>query len=74
MDIPLGIPNCPPGLEYLSALDQLLIKQKVNITGVFTSLEMNMKFTVKNALGQDVSEMNVIHIFFESLCKSLQYS
>lgn len=57
MDVPLGTPNCPPGLEYLSALDQLLIKQKVNLTEVFTTLEMNMKFTVKNVLGQDVSEL-----------------
>lgn len=55
MDIPLGMPNCPPGLEYLTSLDQLLIKQKVNITEIFTGLEMNYAFEVKNSLGQNVS-------------------
>ncbi|VEL40246.1 unnamed protein product [Protopolystoma xenopodis] len=30
MNRPL-VPNCPPGLEYLTLVDQLLIKQKVEV-------------------------------------------
>lgn len=26
MSSPQGIPNCPPGLEYLTTIDQLLVK------------------------------------------------
>lgn len=55
MEIPAGIPNCPPGLEYLTQLDQLLIKQKVNLAQVLVGFEQNNKFVVKNSLGQDVS-------------------
>lgn len=24
-------PNCPPGLEYLASVDQMLVKQKVEV-------------------------------------------
>ncbi|CAG2162276.1 unnamed protein product [Oppiella nova] len=33
--------NCPPGLEYLLVVDQLLIKQIVEILEVFTTFETN---------------------------------
>lgn len=55
MNIPIGIPNCPPGLEYLTYIDQLLVKQKVNLMQVMIGFEQNNKFTIKNALGQNVS-------------------
>lgn len=29
--MPQGIPNCPPGLEYLTMIDQLLVHQKVEL-------------------------------------------
>lgn len=54
MNIPLGIPNCPPGLEYLTTIDQLLVKQKVELLEAFTGFETNNKFTIKNSLGQKV--------------------
>lgn len=57
MEVPLVNAMCPPGLEYLARIDQLLIKQKVNITQVFTGCEMNFKFNVKNTLGQDVRKL-----------------
>lgn len=55
MNIPQGILNCPPGLEYLTTIDQLLIKQKVELLEAFTGFETNNKFTIKNSLGQKVS-------------------
>lgn len=54
MNVPLGIPNCPPGLEYLTTIDQLLVKQKVELLEAFTGFETNNKFTIKNSLGQKV--------------------
>merc|ERR1712059_134065 len=32
-------PGCPPGLQYLSMVDQLLVKQKVEILEAFTGFE-----------------------------------
>lgn len=55
MNIPQGIPNCPPGLEYLTSIDQLLVKQKVELLEAFTGFETNNKFTIKNSLGQKVN-------------------
>jgi len=47
-------PNIPPGLEYLSVLNQVLIKQKVEILEAFTGFETNNKYTVLNVMGQPV--------------------
>lgn len=52
--LPIGIPNCPPGLEYLASIDQLLVQQKVEFWEVFTGFETNNKFKIKNSLGQDI--------------------
>ncbi|XP_017863927.1 PREDICTED: phospholipid scramblase 2 isoform X3 [Drosophila arizonae] len=52
--IPSGIPNCPRGLEYLTSIDQLLVKQKVELLEAFIGFETNNKFSIKNALGQKV--------------------
>ncbi|XP_054731736.1 phospholipid scramblase 2-like [Anastrepha obliqua] len=54
MSMPAGIPNCPRGLEYLTMVDQLLVKQKVELLEAFTGFETNNKFSIKNALGQKV--------------------
>lgn len=50
----MGVPNCPLGLEYLTTIDQLLVKQTVELFEVFTGFETNNKYTVKNAMGQNV--------------------
>jgi len=44
----------PPGLEYLSMVDQLIIKQKMEILEAFTGFESANKYQVMNSLGQDV--------------------
>lgn len=54
MGIPKSIPNCPPGLEYLNSIDQLLVHQKVELLEAMTGFETNNKFTIKNSLGQKV--------------------
>uniref|UniRef100_A0A182WKA5 Phospholipid scramblase n=1 Tax=Anopheles minimus TaxID=112268 RepID=A0A182WKA5_9DIPT len=54
MPMPQGIPNCPPGLEYLTAVDQLLVHQQVELLEAFTGFEMANKYTVKNSFGQNV--------------------
>lgn len=61
MEVPSGLPNCPRGLEYLTMLDQLLVKQKVNLAQVLVGFEQNNKFVVKNSLGQDVIQTRFLH-------------
>lgn len=51
--------NCPPGLEYLTQIDQLIVKQKLEIleaaAGVMGyGLETANKYKIKNVLGQNV--------------------
>ena len=46
--------NCPPGLEYLTQIDQLIVKQKVELLEAFTGFETNNKYKIKNSMGQDV--------------------
>ncbi|GAB0100827.1 Phospholipid scramblase [Sergentomyia squamirostris] len=54
MSSPPRAPNCPPGLEYLTQIDQLLVHQKVELLEAFTGFETNNKFTIKNSMGQKV--------------------
>ncbi|OWA53027.1 Phospholipid scramblase 2 [Hypsibius exemplaris] len=55
MPIPTtSLPNCPPGLEYLTLIDQLLVSQKVELFEVMTGFETNNKYAVLNALGQQI--------------------
>merc|ERR1739848_416289 len=54
MAIPQGIPNCQPGLEYLTQIDQLLVKQKIEVLEMMTNIETANKYKVKNSMGQDV--------------------
>lgn len=74
MEIPAAIPNCPPGLEYLTMLDQLLIKQKVNLTQVLVGFEQNNKFVVKNSLGQDVRHTSFYWSQFQKCFHFIQIS
>ena len=44
----------PTGLEYLTKIDQLIIKQKVEILESLTGCEGNNKYSVMNSMGQKV--------------------
>uniref|UniRef100_A0A8C3AU32 Phospholipid scramblase n=1 Tax=Cyclopterus lumpus TaxID=8103 RepID=A0A8C3AU32_CYCLU len=61
------IPECPPGLEYLTQVDQLLIKQKVELVEALVGFESNNKYEVRNSLGQ-----NVFYAVEENDCLSRQ--
>merc|ERR1711970_458292 len=45
-------PDCPPGLEYLTMLDQVLIKQKTHMLEVLLDWECANKYKVLNNQGQ----------------------
>jgi uncharacterized protein YxjI len=51
--------DCPPGLEYLTLIDQLIIKQKVEMLEALSGMmgmgfETSNKYKIKNSLGQNV--------------------
>lgn len=47
-------PNCPPGLSYLLQVDQLLVKQQIELLEAFTGFETGNKYLVLNTAGQQV--------------------
>ncbi|XP_035608900.1 phospholipid scramblase 2-like isoform X4 [Oncorhynchus keta] len=49
--VPVGV---PPGLEYLTQIDQLLVHQKVELLEVFIGFETNNQYEIKNSLGQKI--------------------
>lgn len=54
MPVPATPVNCPPGLEYLTMIDQLLVHQQVELLEAFIGFESANKYEVKNSLGQKV--------------------
>lgn len=54
MEKPVGPAGCPPGLEYLTQVDQLLVHQVVELFEAFTGWETNNRFAIKNSMGQQV--------------------
>ncbi|XP_074047227.1 phospholipid scramblase 4-like [Macrotis lagotis] len=49
---PPPLPNCPPGLEYLSQLDKIMVQQQVEILELMSRFESNNRYEVKNSMGQ----------------------
>ncbi|XP_012259568.1 phospholipid scramblase 1 [Athalia rosae] len=51
---PIPNSNCPPGLEYLMALDRLMVDQQVELLEAFTGWESENKYVIKDPRGQVV--------------------
>ncbi|XP_022332739.2 phospholipid scramblase 1-like [Crassostrea virginica] len=49
---PQAVTGAPPGLGYLAALDQIIIKQRVELLEVITGFETKNKYDVMNSMGQ----------------------
>ncbi|CAI5778987.1 Hypothetical predicted protein [Podarcis lilfordi] len=54
MPAPIPPPNCPPGLEYLSQIDQMIIQQKIELVEIIIGFETSNRYEVKNAWGQRI--------------------
>lgn len=54
MSAPPAPIGCPPGLEYLLAVDQILIHQMVELLEVVTGCETKNKYRVCNSMSQQV--------------------
>ncbi|XP_070381723.1 phospholipid scramblase 2-like [Dermacentor albipictus] len=46
------IAGCPPGLEYLMHVDQLLVHQQIQLLEMIVPFEQENKYVVKNTMGQ----------------------
>ncbi|XP_037702181.1 phospholipid scramblase family member 5-like [Choloepus didactylus] len=46
--------SLPPGLEYLSQLDLIIILQRVELLGMIVGAETSNKYEIKNSLGQRI--------------------
>lgn len=44
--------DCPPGLEYMTQVDNLIVKQTVELLEAFTGYETNNKYAVTNVMDQ----------------------
>ncbi|XP_072037384.1 phospholipid scramblase 2-like [Amphiura filiformis] len=58
MSLPSNVPVCPPGLEYLTHLDQLLVYQQIEIFEALTNIDMRNQYQIRNAMGQQVYAAN----------------
>ncbi|XP_069746845.1 phospholipid scramblase 2-like [Narcine bancroftii] len=54
MQAPAPVPNCPPGLEYLTVIDQILVHQVIELVEALVGYETKNKYELKNSLGQRV--------------------
>jgi len=54
MEKPSPITGCPPGLEYLTKIDKLLVQQKIDYLEAFTGWNENNRYVVRNSGGQQI--------------------
>ncbi|CAL8068612.1 unnamed protein product [Calicophoron daubneyi] len=63
-----GAYGCPPGLEYLTQVDHLFVKQKKEILEIVTGIETENRYDVLNALGQTVYRCVEEASYFQMSC------
>ena len=51
MQRPAPIPGCPPGLEYLTQLDQIQMEQIPSMIEAFTGFDTKNKYVLRNGIG-----------------------
>eukprot|EP00057_Strongylocentrotus_purpuratus_P011525 XP_011665999.1 PREDICTED: phospholipid scramblase 1-like [Strongylocentrotus purpuratus] len=70
---PSEVVGCPPGLEYLTQLDQVLIHQIVDISEGRKTIEIANKYAIKNSMGQQIffafEESSLCHRFWCQACR-----
>lgn len=54
MPKPAQASGCPPGLEYLTQIDQILVKQQIDIMELITNWEQENKYRLLNTAGQQI--------------------
>ena len=54
MQRPQAIQGIPPGLEYLSLIDNLQVEQIPSLLEAFTGWDTNNKYVIKNGNGEQV--------------------
>lgn len=54
MNKPQTIPNCPPGLEYLTTIDQLIVHQTTDVLQVAAGFETENQYYIANKKDQKV--------------------
>ncbi|KAA3675517.1 uncharacterized protein DEA37_0006232 [Paragonimus westermani] len=62
------ISGCPPGLEYLTQINQLLVKQKKEIFEMLTDVETPNRYVCLNTMGQTVYNCNEESDFCSRQC------
>ncbi|TGZ67657.1 hypothetical protein CRM22_004675 [Opisthorchis felineus] len=62
------VPNCPPGLEYLTQINQLLVKQKKELFEIITDIEVANRYVILNTMGQTVFNCNEESNFCSRQC------
>ncbi|XP_014440834.1 phospholipid scramblase 2-like [Tupaia chinensis] len=71
MFVPKKIPNCPPGLEYLAQINQLIVCQRFDLQDVIGNLETSKAYEVMNNQGERIYfAEEKSNFFLQNLCGS----
>ncbi|XP_048857422.1 phospholipid scramblase 1 [Brienomyrus brachyistius] len=63
----------PPGLEYLTQIDQILIHQKMELLEVLCGFENNNQYEIKNIMGQTIYKaLEETNCCVRNMCGSLR--
>ena len=63
------IPGCPPGLENLTKIDKLGVKQSVELVEIFAGKETANRYQIQNSMGQDMYQAEEKTDCFQLQCR-----